>query len=363
MPLQIIRNDITKMPVDAIVNAAKNSLLGGGGVDGQIHAAAGPELLAECRTLGGCKTGDAKITAGYNLPAKHVIHTVGPVWHGGGNNEESLLRSCYIRSLQVAAENSCESVAFPLISSGIYGYPKTAALRVAVDAISSWLAESEDILVYIVIFDRDSFSAGGKLYLDIYSYIDDVYADDTIEKWQRRREEPDVPQLLKKRVITNTACESAAPERNSAIMATGHKTHFYDMDEYAPVPKATAMPPLEEYIKNTDENFSAMLLRLIDEKGITDAQCYKKANIDRKHFSKIRNDANYRPKKSTVLAFAIALELTLAETDRLLKSAGYALSHSSKSDIVVEYFILKRIYNIHEINIALFDFDLPLLGA
>lgn len=329
MPLQIVRNDITTMKMDAIVNAANESLLGGGGVDGAIHRAAGPELLAECRTLGGCKTGQAKITKGYRLPAKFVIHTVGPIWRGGGRGERELLTSAYRSSLELAQANGCETVAFPLISSGVYGYPKDQALKVAVDTIGEFLL-SHDMTVYLVIFDRAAYTIGGKLFADIAAYIDDRYVDAHTNSRETQR-------------------------RRMALASTPTEE-----DALAPV---AAPADLDEALSKLDESFSQMLLRKIDEAGITDAQCYKKANIDRKLFSKIRSDIHYKPSKPTAMAFAVALELPLEEAREMLEKAGFAFSHASKFDIIVEYFIAHRNYNIFEINEALFAFNQSLLGG
>ena len=329
MPLIIIRNDITKMPVDAIVNAAKESLLGGGGVDGCIHRAAGPELLAECRTLGGCKTGDAKITKAYRLPCRYVIHTVGPVWRGGGHGEREQLASCYRTSLALAQAHNCETVAFPLISSGVFGYPKDQALRVAVDTISEFLAEN-DMTVYIVIFDRAAYQIGNKLFADIAAYIDDHYVDAHTDF---RRERMRRMGVVESRMLT--AYEDAP------MAASG----------------------LDEALAHLDTGFSETLLKLIDRSGKKDAEVYKKANVDRKLFSKIRNNPDYKPSKPTAVAFAIALELSLPETRDLIARAGYALSPSSKFDVIIEYFIMQRDYDIFKINEALFAFDQSLLGA
>ena len=332
MPLEIVRNDITKMKVDAIVNAANESLLGGGGVDGAIHRAAGRELLAECRTLGGCKTGKAKITSGYKLPSKYVIHTVGPIYNDGKHGEKSLLESCYRESLALAKERGCETVAFPLISSGAYGYPKDQALRIAIDVIGEFLLENE-MTVYVVVFDRSAYKISEKLFSDIAEYIDDNYVDEHINcRCERiRMNAPSEP------------CDYAVDICCSKAMS---------LEE-----------DLDAKLKQIDETFSEMLLRKIDEKGMTDAECYKKANIDRKLFSKIRSDVHYKPSKPTVLAFAISLELTLPETEDMLRKAGFALSHSNKFDIIIEYFISHGNYNIFEINEALFAFDQSLLGA
>lgn len=337
MSFQIIRQDITKIECDAIVNAANETLLGGGGVDGAIHAAAGEGLLNECRSLGGCKTGEAKITGGYNLPCKFVIHTVGPVWHGGIFGEKSKLESCYRKSLELAKENGCESVAFPLISAGAYGYPKDKALRVAIDSISSFLMEN-DILVYLVVFDTTVFNLSSKLFNNVKEYIDNNYVDENLF---RRR---------------NLNTEFGMNRPDSAVFNSAPMAASYSM----PAPSMACTPQIKFEL---DESFSQMLLRKIDEKGMTDAECYKKANIDRKLFSKIRNDVNYKPKKSTAIAFAIALELSLSETEDMLRKAGFALSHSNKFDVIIEYFIKNENYNIFEINETLFAFDQSLLGA
>jgi len=336
MPLIIVRNDITKMPVDAIVNAAKESLLGGGGVDGCIHRAAGPELLQECRRLGGCKTGDAKLTKAYRLPCKYVIHTVGPVWNGGKCGEREQLASCYRTSLALAQAHSCETVAFPLISSGVFGYPKDQALRVAVDTISEFLAEN-DMTVYLVVFSRAAYQIGNKLFADIAAYIDDHYVDaHTDSRRERMRRSFD----LQSQPLS--VYEDAAPQYASASVASDN---------------------LDDLLAHLDAGFSETLLKLIDRSGKKDAEVYKKANVDRKLFSKIRNNPDYKPSKSTAIAFAIALELNLDETRDLIARAGYALSASSKFDVIIEYFIMQRDYDIFKINEALFAFDQSLLGA
>lgn len=336
MPLEIVRNDITRMAVDAIVNAANTSLFGGGGVDGAIHRAAGPQLLEECKALHGCKTGEAKITKGYQLPSKYVIHTVGPVYQDGHHGERDLLESCYRNSLELAKNNHCETVAFPLISAGVYGYPKAEALKVAIDTITQFLLEN-DMTVYIVVFSRDVFEISSKLFSEIQAYIDDVYVDEHLNH----------PSEAKRRRLQTKYIEKA-----KAYDAA-------DMCCAAPMPMEAC---LDDMLNQIDESFAEMLIRLIDEKGITDAECYKRANVDRRLFNKIKNNPLYKPSKQAVLAFAIALELSLEQTRDMLMKAGFALSHSNKADIVVEYCIITGNYNIIEINQVLFKLDLQPLG-
>ena len=329
MPFEIIRNDITKVHVDAIVNAANSSLLGRGGVDGAIHRAAGPELLDECRTLGGCKVGQAKITKGYKLPAKYIIHTVGPVWHGGKTGEENLLTDCYRNSLALAKDYKLESIAFPLISTGAFGYPKDKALKTAISAIGDFLLNNE-MMVFLVVYDKAAFKLSEKLFSSITQYIDDKYIEELPVGRRNRFDER-------------------------------YQEYYADSSMEAPLKKPKRS--LDDVVKHMDETFSQMLLRLIDEKGMTDSETYKRANIDRKLFSKIRNDINYKPSKPTAIAFSIALRLNLDETKDLLLKAGFALSHSSKFDIIIEYFIEDDNYNIFEINEALFAFGQKPLGG
>ena len=339
MPFRIVRNDITKVEVDAVVNAANNSLLGGGGVDGAIHRAAGPKLLEECRTLGGCDTGDAKITKGYNMPCKYIIHTVGPVWHGGNKGEKEQLYSCYRKSLQLAKEYECESVAFPLISSGVYSYPKDKALDVAMSAITDFLDEN-DMDVTMVVFDKNAVSVSEKLISDIRKYVDDNYVEEHSRLFSRNATKDTKAKASSERFVPPPEiCAEFAPCATAAF--------------------ACSTPDFSEL----DESFSQSLFRIIDEKGMTDVQVYRKANLDRRLFSKIRSDDNYRPKKQTAIALAVALELDIPETQKLLEKAGYTLSNSIKFDVIIKFFIEKKMYNIHEINETLFAFDQSLLGA
>ena len=341
MPLIFIRNDITKMETDAIVNAANSSLQMGGGVCGAIFAAAGERLLqAECDAIGGCETGRAVLTKGYGLPAKYIIHAAGPIWGGGGHGEAELLKACYTNALLLAEKHGLSSIAFPLISSGIYGYPKEQALKIAVDAIGAFLLEHE-MAVYLVVLNKDVRMLGEKLFFSIQTYIDERYVEEYTPRFRYsgiwpQGEEEDLPPT-KALVIPSMA----APPLEAKKMERR----------------------LEDVIGQLDESFSRMLLRLIDEKGMTDVETYKRANIDRKLFSKIRTGKDYNPGKTTALALAVALRLNLDETRDLLSKAGYALSRSHKQDIIVEYFIREGNYDIFEINETLFAFDQPLLGG
>lgn len=323
MPLKIIHNDITEMDSDAIVNPANCNLKASGGVCGAIFKKAGHQKMqAVCDKLAPIATGSAIITPGFNLKAKYVIHTVGPVYQDGKHHEQDLLIKAYTNSLKLAVSHHLKSISFPLISSGIYGYPKQAALQVAVNTITNFLKEY-DLDVNIVVFDRSAVKISEQLYQDIEHYLDTYF----VETRYRRNIE--------------------------LLQATPHKS-FFEEDNY---------DFLDDLIDQRQETFSTMLLRLIDEKGYSDVEVYKRANIDRKLFSKIRKQSDYHPKKNTVFSFAIALKLDVDETIDLLDSAGYSLSNSQKNDIIIRYFIEHQEYDIFKINEALFCFEQPLLAT
>ncbi|WP_042355686.1 macro domain-containing protein [Bacillus rubiinfantis] len=329
MPFDIIRHDITEMKVDAIVNAANPGLQIGGGVCGAIFRAAGvQELQKACDKIGGCHVGEAVITGGYNLKAKYIIHTPGPVWRGGQHQEAARLQASYQNSLELAMKHRCESIAFPLIATGIYGYPKEEALQIAVSTISSFLFQ-HDIQVFLVVFDKQAFALSQKLTSSIQQYIDEQYVDE----------------------MENTSLRRPREE------------HFLFEEQQQSLDVYQETVNFDELLNQLDESFSERLFRFIDAKGLTDVETYKRANIDRRLFSKIRNGIDYTPKKKTAVAFAISLQLNLEETLDLLETAGYTLSRSSKFDVIVDYFIRHGKYNIHEINEVLFAFDQPLLGA
>ena len=338
MPFTIIRADITTLKVDAIVNAANTDLAMGGGVCGAIFKAAGKrELQAACDKLAPIKTGEAVITPGFALPAKFVIHAAGPVYrHWNAEQNEEYLRAAYTNSLKRAVESDCESVAFPLISSGIYGYPKDEALRVATSAIRDFISEN-DIDVSLVVFDKAAFEVSEELLGAVASYIDEHYVE---EHRISRRELLDVER--------DAIDGAAAPEMLSEAMCA---------------PSMTKPSSLDDIVGNLDEPFSATLLRLIDASGKKDSEIYNRANIDRRLFSKIRSNPHYAPSKPTVIAFAVALELTLDQTEDLLERAGFALSHSRKFDVIVEFFISNGKHDIYEINEVLFSYDQALLGG
>lgn len=435
MPFEIVRNDITNMRVDAIVNTANPRPVIGSGVDAAIHTKAGPLLLMARRVIGTMNTGEACVTPGFKLPCKHVIHTVGPVWEDGGHGEAYLLRQCYEHSLKLALRHRCRSVAFPLISAGNYGFPQKLALQIAVDTIRKFLEEHE-MQVYLVVFSRKTLELSDGLVDQVRSFIDDAYVqeretaeysfnvsrdydfvrgqleepeekaamreefpgavasmplpsewidedfDDRVMSNGEEEEEEDtifrssepigVPQdwaLTKEDLSRGTwkpefTEDGAAPKQYAPKSSRRGSLH---LPGSKPQEKAASSPidpkELKRMLIKTDAGFSETLLKLIDQSGEKDSDVYKRANIDRKLFSKIRNNPQYKPSKATAIAFAIALELDLEETKDFIGRAGYALSRSSKFDIIIEYFITHGCYDIYEINLMLFEFDQILLGA
>ena len=356
MPFEIVRNDIVNMQVDVVVNTANPNPVIGSGVDSGIHKKAGHELLIARQKIGCIDFGDAVITPGFGLDAKYVIHTVGPIWVDGNHGEEQILSSCYRKSLALAKEQKCESIAFPLIATGNYGFPKPLALQIAVREISSFLLENE-MQIYLVVFGKEAFALSEKLFKSVSSYIDENYIrSKTLDEYGPE----------------NTYAARLERRRIRERLKQNNRIHE-DMYPSQALEECLAMPamapaPMDaddwgQLMKSLDAGFSETLLKLIDRTGKKDSEIYKKANVDRKLFSKIRNNMDYKPSKTTALAFAFALELDIDETKDFIGRAGFALSHSSKFDVIVEYFLVNRNYNVFELNEVLFAFDQPLIGA
>lgn len=333
MPLSMVRNDIARVRADVLVNAANERLAPGGGVCGAIFDGAGyDDMLSACSALGGCPTGSAVTTPGFGLACRWVVHAVGSVWRGGTHNEEGLLRSCY-RSVFAEVERlGASSVALPLISAGIFGYPVGEALGVMREEADAFLASHPDVDVTLVVFSREVVASAVELMGELREFIGDAYVEESPFMYGRRAE-----------------VERMAPPL-AAGMAPG-------------APRPPAADALEERLAHLDASFSQALLTLIDERGLTDAEVYHRANLSRQLFSKIRSRADYRPSKPTAVALAMALGLTLPETRELLARAGLALSRSSEFDVIVEFYLSRGVHDVMTVNEALFAFDQPLLGS
>lgn len=351
MPLKIIRQDITKIECDAIINPTNKRLRPTGGVDKAIHKAAGKELSLACKALKSIETGEAKLTSAFNLPCKYVIHTCGPVWKGGKRNEKELLQACYRNAFCLAVENGCESIAFPLISSGEYKYPKEQVLRDAAEVLDELLLEHE-MLVYLVVYDKTSFEISKGLFSSVLSYIDSKYVDESADALIREM-----------RSLSSSSDDSVFECRSEAVFEErrlcSRRMELDDIDFCF-----AADLSLETMLENMDKGFAETLFYYIDKRGISDVECYKRSNVDKKTFSKIKCNKDYKPSKVTAVSFAIGLRLSLEETEHLLKTVGMTLSHSNKFDLIIEYFITTGNYkSIFDVNEVLYQFDQLTLGV
>ena len=356
MPFEIVRNDIVNMQVDAIVNTANPLPIIGYGCDAGIHKKAGPKLLEARKKIGPINAGQVAVTPAFDLDADFVFHAVGPVWLDGQHGEEKLLRQCYDNALALAAKHGCESIAFPLLSAGNHGFPKPLALQTAIAAFSAFLMEHE-MQIYLVVFSRSAFALSEKLFHSVESFIDENYIlDKTLDEYGIE-DKGDVREAELRQIRRGLSLQQSLrrkEERKSLMVCSS------GAEDSAP---SAAPVNLDKLLDEADAGFSETLLKLIDKTGKKDSEIYKKANVDRKLFSKIRNNPMYKPSKVTAVAFALALELNLEETQNFIGRAGYTLSHSSKFDIIVEYFILNQNYNVFEIDAVLFHYDQPLIGA
>ena len=357
MPFQIIRNDITKVEADAIVNTANPDPAVGGGTDWAIHTAAGPELLAARQKIGAIAVGESAATPAFGLPAKYVLHTVSPAWVDGRHGEAALLRKAYDAALSLADALGCRSVAFPLMAAGTYGFPHEVALSVAVGAFTDFLLEHE-MQIELVLFNAEAFGKAGALFEDLRSYIDDHYVSERTEEEYRVDSVANVLAAESER----QRARRERPRRSEMVFSQADFAAGALPKAAAPK-KAKSAPSesLEDFLAKRETTFSEYLLDLLKERGVKSSEVYKRAEVSKQLFSKILNDKDYRPTKNTAIQLAIGLQLDLPQTQKLLEKAGYALTRSSKADIVVEYYIRQKTYSVPFINMALDDCELPLL--
>ena len=353
MPFKIVRNDITHVKADVIVNTANPKPIYASGTDLAIYQAAGAdELLAERKKVGCIERGDIAVTGAYALNAKYIIHTVGPVWVDGMHKEFETLESCYAKSLQKALELGCKSIAFPLISTGVYGFPKDKALQIAVSMFSRFLLKNE-MQIILVVFDKKSFQLSRQLVGEIDSFIDANYIR------QKRRSEYSRRPFNRSRIESDMTYDSEVYEECCGYTEEEENETELIMS----VPMKDRAMSLEEELEHVGMSFHDKLFELIDKSGMDNKDIWKRANLDRKHFSKIQCDEKYHPKKKTVMALCIALKLDLEQAKDLLARADWAFSPSSKVDLIVKKAIIDKQYDIYQLNLVLFQYTNETLGV
>ena len=383
MPFQILRNDITKVKADAIVNTANPKVAIGNGVDTAIYNAAGRErLFAERKKIGIIERGDVAITPAFDLNAKYIIHAVGCWWEGGDQGEAELLRKCYDKSLALAAEKKCKSIAFPVMATGCYGFPPEVGMEIAVDAFTGFL-EEHDMEIFLVVFDKGAVKVSGELGEEVRSFIDDEYVTcafddeyaekglpeglyDDSESLESFSEEPDVDTVGS---LPDTSWHSDLARRraeeisNREICAAPlHNGMLYEGTLSKKKKKAQKTDSLDDVLKDIyTDSFEKHLRQLINKKGLKNSEVYAAANINKQYFSKLLN-GKVKPSKEKVLALAVGLHLNMDETIDFLGLAGYALSPISQTDAVVRYFIEHENYNVIKIDMVLFDYGLDPLS-